>query len=118
MYQSHGRSLTAPEPAGPPAPAPADPPSGAVRAGQIDTSARPPLSGAGGQPALVALASPSQRGISRRTLERQCGTDAAHPGAILAVPGRAASAVICSENRGGLHQPVEIARLPEMAEAA
>ena len=104
--------------AGPPATAPGDPPSGAAPAGQIDTPARPPPSGAGGQPALVALASPSPRGISRRTLECQCGTDAAHPGAILAVPGRAASAMICSGNRGGLHRPVEIARLPEMAEVA
>ena len=87
MYQAHGQSPTARETAGPPAPVPGDPPSGAVRAGQIDTPARPPPSGAGSQPALVALASPSPRGISRRPLEYQCGTDAPHLGAILAVTG-------------------------------
>ena len=47
MYQLHGRSPPARSTAGPPAPAPGDPPSGAVRAGQIDTPARPPPSGGG-----------------------------------------------------------------------
>ena len=45
MYQAHGRSPTARATAGPPATAPGVPPSGAVRAGQIDTPARPPPSG-------------------------------------------------------------------------